>query len=106
MQVHLRIKALRHAMSIRHEVADIIIPQYVITAIEEGATCAEVINDDTDAFVLLLHFYIEQSLSTTVFLKGTGSNRNVIDIRKTAEKQKGVVPSLLAVHTLSRCLPQ
>ena len=63
----------------------------------------KVISDDTGMFVLLLHFYIEQSLSTTVFLEGTGSNRNVIDIGKTAEKQKDVVPSLLAAHTFSGC---
>ena len=60
----------------------------------------------TQMFILLLYFYIKQSLSTTVFLEETGSNRNVTDIGKTAEKQKGVVPSLLAVHALSRCLPQ
>ena len=63
----------------------------------------KVISDDTDVFVLLLHFYIEQSLSATVFFEETGSNRNVIDIRKTAEKQKDVVPSLLAAHSLSGC---
>ena len=103
MQVHLRIKILRHGKSTTHEEANVIIPQQVITAIEEGATCVKVINDDTNMFVLLLYFYIKQSLSTTVFLEGTSSNRNVIDIRKTAEKEKDVVPSLLAAHTLSRC---
>ena len=66
-------------------------------------TCVKVISDDKDVLVLLLHFYIEESLSTTVFLEGTGSNRNVIDIGKTAEKQKDVVPSLLAAHALSGC---
>ena len=54
-------------------------------------------------FVLLLHFYIEQSLSTTVFLEGAGSNRNVTDIGKTAEKHKDVAPYLLAAHALSGC---
>ena len=103
VQVHLGIKTLCHGMSTTHEEADVIIPQQVITAIEEGATCVKVIIDDTDVFVLLLHFYIEQSLSTTVFLEGTGSNRNVFDIGKTAEKQKDVVPSLLAAHALSGC---
>ena len=85
--VHLGIKTLRHGMSTTHEETDVIIPQQVITAIEERATCAKVISDYRDMFVLLLHFYIEQLLSTTVFLQGTGSNRNVIDIGKTAHKQ-------------------
>ena len=90
-------------MSTTHEETDVIIPQQAINPIEERATCVKVISDDTDFFVLFLHFYIEQSLSTTVFLEGTGSNRNVIDIGKTAEKQKDVVPSLLAAHVLSGC---
>ena len=66
--MHLGIKTLRHDMSTTHEETDVIIPQQVITAKEEGATCMKVTSDDTDVFVLSLHFYIEQSLSTTAFL--------------------------------------
>ena len=103
MQVHLGIKTLCHGMSAINEEADDIIPQQVITAIEEGATHVKVISDDIDVFILLLHFYIEQSLSTTAFLEGRSSNRKIIDIGKTAEKKKkDVVLSLLAVHALSR----
>ena len=103
VQVHLGIKTLRHGMSTTHEEVDVIIPQQVIIVIEEGTTCVKVISDDADVFVLLLHFYIDQSLSTTVFREGAGSNRNVIGIRKTAEKQKNVLLSLLAAHALSGC---
>ena len=103
VQMHHGIKALCHGMSTIHEVTDIIILQQVIIAIEERATWVKVISDDTDVFVLLLQLYIEQSLITTIFLEGAGSNRNVIDIEKTAEKQQDVVPSLLAAHTLSGC---
>ena len=84
VQVHLGIKTTRHGMSTAHKDSDVIMPQQVITATEQEATCVKIISDDADVFVLL-HFYIEQSLSTTVFLEGTGSNRNVIDIGKTAE---------------------
>ena len=87
VQVHLGIKTLHHSMSTTHKEADVIIPRKVIIAIEE-VMGVKVVSDDTDVFVLLLYFCIEQSLSTTVFLKGTGSNKNVIDIGKTAEKQK------------------
>ena len=54
-------------------------------------------------FVLLLHSYIDLSLSITIFLKGADSNRNVIYTGKTVEKHTDVVPSLLADHTLSEC---
>ena len=101
MQVHLGIKTLYHGMSTTHKEADVIISQQVITAIEEEA-CVKVISDGRDVFVLLLHFYIEQSLSTTVFLEGTGSNRNVIDIGKTAEKLKDVVPSVFVGSSCSQ----
>ena len=103
LHVYLGIKTLHYGMSTTHEEVDVIIPQQVITAIKEGATYVKVISDGTDVFVLLLHFYIEWSLSTTVFFKGTGSNRNVTDIGKTAEKQKDVVPYLLAAHAFSGC---
>ena len=61
------------------------------------------ISDIIDVFVLLLHSYIELSLSITIFLEGADSNRNVIYTGKTVEKHTDVVPSLLADHTLSEC---
>ena len=73
LQVHLETKTLRHGMSTTEERTDVIIPQQVTTAIEEQATCVIVISDNTDMFILLLYFYAEWSLSTTVFLGGTGS---------------------------------
>lgn len=63
----------------------------------------EFISDIIDVFVLLLHSYIDLSLSTTIFLEGADSNRNVIYTGKTVEKHTDVVPSLLADHTLSKC---
>lgn len=67
VQAHLAVKILHHGMSNTYEEVDFIISQQVITAIEERAMCVKVINDDTHVFVLLLHFYIEQSLSSIVF---------------------------------------
>ena len=73
-------------MRTTHEEADAVIPQQVITAIEEGATCVKFISNESVAFVLLLHFHVKQFLSTAAFPEGTGSSRNVFGIRKTAEK--------------------
>ena len=100
VQVHLRIKTLSHGMSTAHEETDVIIRQQGITAIEDGATSVKVTSDDTDVFVLLLHFYIEQSLSTTVFLKGTSSNRNVFYV--TAACQSLVFAAKMPVATFGR----
>lgn len=90
-------------MTTTHEEADCIITQQVITAIEERATCLKIISGDTDVFALLMRFYIEQSLSATVFLEGKGSNGNIFDIGKITEKHKDTVTSLLAAYTLRRC---
>ena len=97
------IKTLRQQMSTTHEVADIVIPQQVISAIEEGVTFVKVIIDYIYVSALLLQSHIEQPLITTVFLEGIGSNINVIGIEKTADKQKDVEPSSLAAHALSGC---
>ena len=90
-------------MTTRQEETDVIITQQVITAIEEGTTCLKIISGDTEVFALLLRFYIEQSLSTTIFLEAKGSNGNIFDIGKITKKYKDAVTSLLAAYTLRRC---
>ena len=42
----------REDLRTSHEEADLIIPQQVLFAVEEGACCVKVISDDTDVFVL------------------------------------------------------
>jgi len=86
-----------------HEEADVIIPRQVMQAIEEGAVCVKVICDDTDVFVLLLHVYLTMNLTCTVLMESTSAYRTIVDIGATTQKNKAIIPSLLAAHALSGC---
>ena len=47
----------RKDLELTHEEADVIIPKQVVHAATQGSTCIKVINDDTDVFILLVHYY-------------------------------------------------
>ena len=86
-----------------HEEADVIIVQQVVHLAETGKTSIRVIADDTDIFVLLLHFYQEKHLNCHLIMMGTSSGRKCTDIRATLEKNVDVTTDLLAAHVLSGC---
>ena len=55
-QTHLGVRLRRGDMQTSHEEADVIIPQQVLQAVNEGNQCVKVICD-TDVFILLMYFY-------------------------------------------------
>ena len=79
-----------------HEEADVIIPQQVVHIAAQGIRCISVICDDTDVFLLLLHYYHQ-------LMEGTTSQRTTTDIAATVKKHANIVPQLLAAHALSGC---
>ena len=84
-----------------HEEADVIILQQVVAAANEGAKCIKVICDDTDVFLLLVHYYQECSLTCTVLMEGTSRMRMVVDIGATTKKHTGIAGQLLAAHAIT-----
>ena len=63
-----------------------------------------VIADDTDVFVLLLHFKNLGSLgSGPIFMESPLRQRGSIDIEGTLQEHHTIIPSLLAAHALSGC---
>ena len=65
---------------------------------------AVVLSDDTDVFILLIHFLYTGDLTTQVYMQSTSYDPNtVIDINKTYEEHIDVVPNILAAHALSGC---
>ncbi len=46
----------RTDMRTTHEEADVIIAQQMVCAATESSSCITIVSDDTDVFVLLLHF--------------------------------------------------
>jgi len=86
-----------------HEEADVIMIQQVARLARSGAKAVTVVSDDTDVFILLLHFYAELGLTCSLVMEATGSDRTLIDIPATVKKHAEIVPDLLAMHCLSGC---
>ena len=85
-----------------HEEADtILIHQVAVTNLQKSV----VISDDTDVFVLLLHFSFTGDIKGQVYMQPTSneSSINVIDINATYEKHKTIARNVLAAHALSGC---
>ena len=90
-------------MRTSHEEADIIIVQQCYGAVSAGCRSLKVISDDTDVFVLLTFFYLEQSCKVPVFMEGTHGSRTVVDIAATVKKWPQIIPMLPAIHDLTGC---
>ena len=83
-----------------HEEADVIL-------IDQEAKLSNqvvfVLADDTDIFVLLLHFVFNKNITSTVYMLSFSSDSTMININETIEKHSEIVPSLLVAHALSGC---
>ena len=68
-----------------HEETDIIIIQQTFMAVEQGAECLSLMADDTDIYILLLHYYNQKELNIPMFIESSVHGRQTTDIRATAE---------------------
>ena len=64
---------------------------------------ALVVADDTDIFVLLLHFIWNGSITCPVMMASPIRNRTMTDINATATKHDTIMPNLIATHGLTGC---
>ena len=91
-------------METNHEEADnIIVIQVSMCARQNVCSGITVICDDTDVFVLLLHYYHKMKLQNLILMESPIKGRAVIDIPKTVEKHVGIVENILPAHALSGC---
>ena len=58
---HLGVRKMRADMRTSHKEADVMIPQQIAVVSATGSTCLKVICEDTDVFVFLCHFYLEEN---------------------------------------------
>ena len=72
-------------------------------AVEQGAECLSVMADDTDVYILLLHYYNQKELSIPMFMESPVQGKQTTDIRETAKEHANILPKLLAAHGLSGC---
>ena len=85
-----------------HEEADVILVNQAVHAAKNKVSGVKVIADDTDIFVLLLHFYLQENLSCD-FVMASTSSRRLIDVKETVSKHKKIIPNILSAHALSGC---
>ena len=73
-------------MDTTHEAVGVVLVQQMLTVSRENPAGITVVSDDTDVFVLLLHYYLENGLTLLVTMKSAIKDRVVVDIGKTVEK--------------------
>ena len=67
-------------------------------AAQQGAECLSAMADDTDVYILLLHYYNQKELNIPMFMESSVHRRQTIDIRATAKEHANILPNLLAAH--------
>jgi hypothetical protein len=63
----------------------------------------KVVYDDTDVFVLLIHFYLVENMTVNVSMESPCAGRTIVKIRQTALKHKSITKYLPVVHALTDC---
>ena len=90
-------------LRVTHEEADVIIVNQVVKIAQEHCTSIHVVYDDTDVFVLLIHFYASQDIYTNIYMVPTNTTRSAVDIGATARQHHDIVQYLLPLHALTGC---
>ena len=96
------IRIMRQDMITTHEEADVIMTSQAI-GVALANIPVTVVSDDTDVFLLLLHFTHSNNIDTPVFMEATSGDRTVVDIIKTKVKHTSLCSRLLAAHALTGC---
>ena len=91
-------------MANSHEEADVIIVNQVMSAARQGYKSINIVCDDTDVFVLLVHFYETLNITSELLMVPTSAKtRNVSNIGVTVRKHQEIVPHVLPLHALTGC---
>jgi hypothetical protein len=92
----------RADLATSHEEADNV-QQVLSCAAENAESKITVVADDTDVFVLLLHYHHMANLKNVVLMESPIKGRTVVDIGKTVQKHSEIVEGILPAHALSGC---
>lgn len=94
----------RADLATSHEEADIIIVQQVLSCVAENSESnITIVADDTDVFVLMLHYYHMANLKNIVLMESPIKGRTVVHIGKTVQKHSEIIEGILPAHALSGC---
>ena len=102
ISVHLSVKINRNDSEIHHEETDTMIVNLSIHAFKIlNKKVVHVYCEDTDVFVLLLHFYHSENINGTCVMRSLGAANNAIDIGKTV--QQNIILHLISFVALTGC---
>lgn len=82
-----------------HEEADVIIIQQMVKATESGVKRINIVCEDIDVFLLLLHFYTKLNLNCHLTMEVQSAERTTIDIG--ASEHGHLLSQLPAANPLS-----
>jgi len=74
-----------------------------VDAASQGSKCIKVISDDTDVFVMLVHYYQKCSLTCTPLMKSNSKAKTLTDIVATVKQHTDIACQLLAAHAFTGC---
>ena len=86
-----------------HKEADVIISHQVVYLANLGWQNIKVISEDTNIFVLLVHYYADKKLTSSLVMEPTSQGRSSANIGSTVAKHRTTVPHQLSAHALSGC---
>ena len=98
----------RQDLKTLHEEVDLIMVQQAYQKVlDHQVDIVFVICDETDVLVVLTYFYWKLDLSSSVYMQGTSTERNIFDVRKTIRSNEGIVTFIVAAHSLllRHCCP-
>ena len=91
----------RQDLKTLHEEADLIMVQQAYQKVlDHQVDIVFVICDETDVLVVLTYFYWKLDLSSSVYMQGTSTERNIFDVRKTIRSNEDIVTFIVAAHSL------
>ena len=89
---------MRADMRTSHEEADVMIPQQIAVVSATGSTCLKVICEDTDVFVFLCHFYLEENWTHSLYMESFAPDKSLVCIKSSVERNKEIVPYISLAH--------
>ena len=104
-EIHYGIEINRTDLRSNFDEADYVIQQQVHSIVKQGdRNSIKIISSDTDVFVLLCsNFLANDWSSANIFMETFIDNSKLININKSVEYNKDIVPSLVALHALTGC---
>ena len=99
IELHKGISIVHHDMKTTHEDADTILVQQVAFV---QPPCAMLIADDTDIFVMLMHFCFHKKIKN-VYMASPVHGRAVLDINASVKDHESILPNLLVAHSITGC---